>query len=236
MEAPGADLLAAATGLGAGTGDRLRVRVLGESVARPAERSGSEYESAIRALQWVYLAEDLSDCLPGEQPEFAGELPTEGVVRRTGDLAAVERAATRFRELASAESEADTVQGSLMQGDATSEYTAYLDPDGKVARVEERLNFGDYGSRRVVYGFSDGALFYVREEGVLRNLVPDGAGELRPRGFEAALDARGRVLGSQFYGPGFPEGIEQAVRGAEEHLDRLLDLVSERVAVRVPTG
>jgi hypothetical protein len=236
IEATGADLRYAVKDLGAGSGDRLRLRAIGESVAPPEAGPGSDHDSAIRVVQWVYLAEDLSGCSPGEQPEAPDYGASTDGGRRMGDSAAVESAAERFRDLASNNTRQDTVQGVLEQGDATSYFTAFVDTSGSVVRLEERLDLGEYGSRSIEYGLSAGSLFFVREEGTLRDLSPSGAGDLLPRGFEVAYDSLGRIEGSSRYGPGFEEGIEAAAGGAREHLDRLLELVEERLAAGVPKG
>ncbi len=235
VEAPGADLLSAASELGAGTGDRIRVRVRGEEVTAPTEGAGSGFESAIRAVQWVYLAEDISDCPPGEEMEVSEGAVAVAEILRTGDSLAVERAAARFQAL-SPMSEADTVQGTVQYGDATSYFTAYISAVRQVVRVEERLDLAEYGARTVEYGLSDGVPYYIREAGTLRDLSPEGAGDLVPRGFEAALDTDGGELGSSRYGPGFEGGIESAVSSARAHLERLLQVIEPRLAERVPTG
>ncbi|MCL7968363.1 MAG: hypothetical protein M8867_01910 [marine benthic group bacterium] len=236
LEAPGADLSDAAADLGARAGDRLRARVRGEVVTAPADGAGSEYESAIRAVQWVYLAEDVSDCPPGEETTVEATRRPGDEILRTGDAESVELASRRFQSLASRSIAGDTVQGSFEQGDATSNFTAYFNAAGQVVRVEERLDLAEYGSRTVEYGLSAGSPFFIREAGTLRDLSAEGAEALVPRGYEAALDPGGSVLGSNRYGPGFESGMEAVVGGARAHLDSLLERVEERVAGRVPTG
>lgn len=236
VEAPGADLLSAAAELGAGIGDRIRVRVRGEEVTAPAEGAGSGFVSAIRAVQWVYLAEDISDCPPGEEVEVSEGAVAVAEILRTGDSLAVERAAARFQTLSSMTSEADTVQGAVRYGDATSYFTAYINAGQQVIRVEERLDLAEYGARTVEYGLSDGVPYYIREAGTLRDLSPEGTGNLVSRGFEAALDTDGGELGSSRYGPGFEGGIESAISSARAHLERLLQVIEPRLAERVPTG
>ena len=154
----------------------------------------------------------------------------------TGAQAAVELAANRYQDLVRLDTWEDSVQLSFEQGDATAEVTAYFNSAGQVVRVDERLDLAEYGSRTVEYGLADGSPFFIRETGTLRDLSLEGKEALVPRGYEAALDLDGRVLGSNRYGPGFESGMDPVVGGARAHLDSLLERVEERVAGKVPTG
>ena len=65
IEDAGADLRGAAAEFGVRGGTPLLARVIGEFVTPPETGPGAGRGSAIRVVQWVYLAEDTSGCGPG---------------------------------------------------------------------------------------------------------------------------------------------------------------------------
>ncbi len=67
VEDPGADLRSAAAGFGVRGGTPLLARIVGEFVTPPETGPGAGRGSAIRVVQWVYLAEDTSGCAPGRE-------------------------------------------------------------------------------------------------------------------------------------------------------------------------
>jgi len=231
VEASGADLRSAVAELRVGGGIPLLARVVGESVNPPASGPGADRAAAIRVVQWVYLAEDTSGCVAGAGTGVAAS--SEPPTAEQEELAS---AAARARQIRAGLAEARRVEGRLVEGDASSTFTAFLGSADEVIWVDERIDLGEYGSREVEYALSGGALFYVKETGTIRDLSPEGNGELLPRGFEAAVDADGAASAARRSGPGFESGADAAVRGARSHLDRLLEQVRRRVDESEPIG
>ena len=224
VEDPGADLRSAAAGFGVRGETPLLARVVGEFVTPPENGAGVGRGSAIRAVRWVYLAEDTSGCAPVKESGI-GDVGAEDL--RSGNE--LIPAAARARRIRSGLSEARSLEGQFVQGDASSAFTVYFGSSDEIVWVHERINLGDYGNREVDYAFTDGSLFYIRETGQLRDLSAVGDGALLPREFEAAIDPDGSILASRMVGPGFEAGPDAAVRGARAHLEKLLEQIRPRV-------
>jgi uncharacterized lipoprotein YbaY len=85
------------------------------------------------------------------------------------------------------------VDGVWRAGSASSRFEAhYL--DGVLARVDERMTLGDYGSSDQRYYYRDGALSHYRSEGTRRSLGSGGKTVTQTVSLTLSLDSAGRVL------------------------------------------
>lgn len=116
----------------------------------------------------------------------------------------------------------EVVEGYWEMSDAAGPYRAYLD-HGVVVRIEQELDFGDYGSSRTEFFFEDGRLIRFHERSERRVITPGRASELLDIEIELDFDQQGRYAsGRKTVNRKPTEPDEHEVRAAHRHAHELV--------------
>jgi hypothetical protein len=160
-----------------------------------------------------------------EQPPTQPAAPAAA----TASESPLEEALARARALDASRERLRAVPGTFTAGDASARYVAYWD-SGVLRLIDERSDFGDYGSSAARYYLdTSGALFLYEAQDERAVTDPARAGARERIELRMVFDPGSRMLASEKTVDGKVQPVQATeIEGVRQHLQALRSSAAER--------